>query len=169
MTNYEDRFNTRKTVSDILDSKDRKLRQKQIDVAEAIYASLQRTGKIYNCGGAAAWVDIETRKVLEIVPNSAKTSFLLIEYGIMPETTLARIVGRYIEAKATGTAKKATIYTLAFYDRAQRALYVNEHGTYFLKITAEGIKRMQNSDDDMLFADGEDTCDVTRLTKAGQR
>ena len=143
MTNYEDRFNTRKAVSDILDSKDRKMRQKQIDVAEAIYASLSRTGKIYNCGGAATWVDNETRKVLEIVPNSAKTSALLIDYGIMPETSLARIVGRYIEAKATTAAKKATIFTLAFYDETTGALYVNEHGTFFLKITANGIERMK--------------------------
>jgi hypothetical protein len=157
--NYENRFNTKTVISNILDAKDRKLRQKQIDVAETIYASLQRTGKIYNCGGAATWVDSETRKVLEIVPNSAKTSALLIDYGIMPETALAKIVGRYIEAKATTTAKKATIYTLGFYDQAAGALYVNEHGTYFLKITARGIERIQNGDDDMLFADGEDTCE----------
>src|ERR1039458_3862161 len=122
MTNYEDRFKTKTTVSDILDSKDRKLRQKQIDVAEAIYASLLHTGKIYNCGSAATWVDNETRKVLEIVPNSSKTAALLIDYGIMPETALAKIVGRYIEAKASTTAKKATIYTLAFYDQAAGAL-----------------------------------------------
>lgn len=159
MTNYEDRFNTKTAVSNILDSKDRKLRLKQIDVAEAVYASLQRTGKIYNCGGAAAWVDSETRKVLEIVPNSSKTSALLIDYGLMPETALAKIVGRYIEAKATTTARKAIIYTLAFYDQVAGALYVNEHATYFLKITANGIERMQNGDDDMLFADGEDTCE----------
>ena len=159
MTNYEDRFNAKAIVSDILNAKDRRQWQKQTDVAEAIYASLQRTGKIYNCGGAATWVDTETRKVLEIVPNSAKTSALLIEYGIMPETALARIVGRYIEAKATTTAKKATIFTLVFYDETAGALYVNEHATFFLKITPNGIERMRNGDDDMLFADGEDNCD----------
>lgn len=171
MTNYEDRFNTKATVSDILNAKDRRLWQKQTDVAEAIYASLQRTGKIYNCGGAATWVDSETRKVLEIVPNSAKTSALLIDYGIMPETALARIVGRYIEAKATSTAKKATIYTLAYYDQAAGALYVNEHGTFFLKVTETGIERLRNSDDDMLFADGEDTCDPLQadLTAAAEQ
>jgi hypothetical protein len=159
MTNYEDRFTTKRTISDILDSKDRKMWQKQIDVAEAIYASLTRAGKIYNCGGAATWVDGETRKVLEIVPNSAKTSALLIDYGIMPETALARIVGRFIEAKATSAAKKATIYTLAYYRESAGALYVNEHGRHFLKITAVHIERLQNGDDDLLFADGEDTCD----------
>jgi hypothetical protein len=158
-TNYESRFNTKTTISNILDAKDRKLRQKQIDVAETIYASLQQTGKIYNCGGAATWVDNETRKVLEIVPNSAKTSALLIDYGILPETALARIVGRFIEAKASTAARKATIYTLAFYDQASGTLYVNEHGTFFLKISARGIDRIQNGDDDMLFADGEDTCE----------
>jgi hypothetical protein len=162
MTNYEDRFKTKTTIGEILNAKDRKLWLKQADVAEAIYESLTRTGKMYNCGGAATWVDNETRKVLEIVPNSAKTSALLIDYGIMPETTLARIVGRYIEAKATSTAKKATIYTLAFYNQATGALYVNEHGTYFLKITARNIERMQNGDEDMLFADGEDTCEPVR-------
>lgn len=167
MTNYEDRFTTKATVSEILNAKDRKNWQKQTDVAEAIYVSLQRTGQIYNCGGAAAWVDSETRKVLEIVPNSAKTSALLIDYGIMPETALARIVGRYIEAMATSTAKKATIYTLAFYDRSARALYLNEHDTHFLKITADGIQKMQNSDDDMLFADGEDTCEPLQADLAG--
>jgi len=159
MTNAKDRYETKTTIGAIRDSKDRKLYQKQIDIAEAIYASLGRTGKIFNCGGAATWVDNETRKVLEVVPNSAKTSALLIDYGIMPETPLARIVGRFIEAKVTSTAKKATIYTLAFYDKSAGALYVNEHGTYFLKITADHIERLQNGDDDMLFTDGEDTCD----------
>jgi hypothetical protein len=166
MTNYEDRFKTKATVAEILNAKDRRQWQKQTDVAEAIYASLQRTGKIYNCGGAATWVDNETRKVLEIVPNSARTSALLIDYGIMPETALARIVGRYIEAKATSTAKKAIIYTLAFYDQAAGALYVNEHDVFFLKISEGGIERMRNGDDDMLFADGEDNCDPLKANLA---
>jgi hypothetical protein len=141
-------------------AKDMIAREKSRTACDLILKNLLANGKLYNCGNVATYVDHSTRELIEVVKGGQKFGRLLVNYGVYPGDKLAEDVGKFLGACAVKTAKN-TIYTMSFYNRERHLLYVNEYRGSFLKIDGEGkVTRLRNGDDDMLFADGEETqCD----------
>jgi hypothetical protein len=153
------RAEIRDRIDEMMDDKKASLREKHREICKLIATHLVATGKLYNCGNVATWVDGETHELVPVIKGSPKFDRLCIQYGIIPTDNLRDAVGRYLGAYAITDAPKNTIYTMSFYNRDKHLLYVNEYGGNFLRIEGEGYKitRLRNGDDDVLFMDGEDS------------
>lgn len=154
----QERARVREAISDIrkIPAKESPAWEKAQRVSELIYASLKQTGKLYNVGNVATYLDNDTREITEVVQKDPRFTELLIEYGIYPsDTNLMNGVGQFLGAKAVRAPKK-TIYAGSWYDAKNHILYVNEWHGSILKIDGIGrAERIRNGDDGLLWNDGK--------------
>jgi hypothetical protein len=120
---------------------------------------LKNTGKLYNCGNVATYVDDHTHELIEITKGSPKFTRKMMNFGIGPEKLLDYF-GKWMGAVATDSPANQ-VYAMSYYDKQRQVLFVNEYGNNFLRIANDGaVTRHQNGEFDMLFKDGsENFCD----------
>jgi len=134
-------------------------RERNRDASLVLYKHLKTTGKLYNCGNVATYVDSYTHELIEITKGDPKFTRMMMNFGIGPEKLLDYF-GKWMGAMATNSPDNQ-VYAMAYYDKHDHTLYVNEYDNNFLKIASDGtVTRHHNGEFDMLFRDGgENECD----------
>lgn len=134
-------------------------RERLRDASILLTKHLKTTGKLYNCGNVATYVDNHTHDLIEIVKGSPKFTRMMMNFGVGPEKLLDYF-GKWMGAVATNSPENQ-VYAMSRYDKNRHVLYVNEYDNNFLKIASDGtVTRHQNGYEDMLFKDGnENFCD----------
>jgi len=80
----QERARVREAVTDIrkIPAKESPTWEKAQRVSNLIYVSLKQTGKLYNVGNVATYLDNDTREITQVVQKDPRFTELLIEYGI---------------------------------------------------------------------------------------
>ncbi len=140
-------------------------------------------GKFYSLGkkdggGMAAWLDSETRELIEISKDSNRFAYLLQSFGIQPSTLEAKDLGKNLGCKYGGQAPANTVYAMSTMKDGK--LYLNQYDGTMLRITVgkddtsdvlgrswspSKVEKLRNGDDDVLFNRSGDPldCDLDKV------
>ena len=112
-------------------------RERLRDASMLVTKHLKTTGKLYNCGNVATYVDNHTHDLIEIVKGSPKFTRMMMNFGVGPEKLLDYF-GKWMGAVATNSPENQ-VYAMSHYDKNRHVLYVNEYDNNFLKIASDGV------------------------------
>jgi hypothetical protein len=174
-------------INRILKDKELTKLAKTHEIFRVVEEWLLAHGKFYSLGkkdgsGMAAWLDNETRELIEVSRDSNRFAYLLQSFGIQPSTLEAKDLGKNIGCKYGGLAPANTVYAMSTMKDGK--LYLNQYDGTMLRITVgkddpSGIfgrcwspsivEKLRNGDDDVLFNRSGDPldCDLD-LAKADE-
>lgn len=174
-------------INRILKDKELTKLAKTHEIFRVIEEWLLAHGKFYSLGkkdgsGMAAWLDNETRELIEVSRDSNRFAYLLQSFGIQPSTLEAKDLGKNIGCKYGGLAPANTVYAMSTMKDGK--LYLNQYDGTMLRITVgiddpsgifgrcwspSKVEKLRNGDDDVLFNRSGDPldCDLD-LAKADE-
>src|SRR5271154_37119 len=126
-------------INRILKDKELTKLAKTHEIFRVVEKWLLAHGKFYSLGkkdgsGMAAWLDNETRKLIEVSRDSNRFAYLLQSFGIQPSTLEAKDLGKNIGCKYGGLALANTVYAMSTMKGGN--LYLNQYDGTMLRIAA---------------------------------
>lgn len=125
-------------ISAIRKNKELIAEEKTNQIFQVVNGWFEAHGKFYSLGkkngkGMAAWLNSETRELVEISPGSSRFAHLLQGFGIQPSTETAQDLGKNLGCKHGGSAPANTVYAMSVLKDGK--LYLNQYDGTILRIT----------------------------------
>ncbi len=129
-------------------------REKHRMVCSLIVSHMRNAGTFWSTGAGVVYVPNSSRENLLV--TSPEFLHYLVQFGVLPGDPVAAQITKYLSSMV---CDRNIILLMSYYDRETHTLYVNEYAGNFLKITSEGVTRMRNGDEGILFDHGVRKCD----------
>jgi hypothetical protein len=119
---------------------------------EAVCANIKCRGALYNCDGVGyILLKGQEARPIRISPTDARFADLLIKYGIGTGMEAERRIGKFLGIRAIQDGRKTSIRHFFSYDEATETAYICEQLGHLLRVTKDGIERVSNGTDGLLF------------------
>jgi len=121
--------------------------------SELIYEDLKKRGKFYNANGLGYYL-LNDQEDFPLKISPSESSFLMLLerlYGLQPSRNETNLVGQYLGHHAMAEGEEVEVSISFHFNRdTQTAYYAEQPGT-LLKVTKDGISKIRNGQEGVLF------------------
>ena len=128
-------------------------RQEALNIVDKlVYDDLKSKGQFFNVGGLGYLVlKGEEAKPIKISHTDSRCLNLLQRYHLHPGRNSTNVVGQFLGVRSSLDGFRTEMHISFHYHPGENTAYYAEASGYLLKVTKDGISRIKNGEDKVLF------------------